>query len=158
MRKKRSNLNGCTMIYQNVKNAKKFLEVYKNGYGHVYVRQYVENSVYSNDIMDSIHKNYTGNGKLHRCRKENLEELLEDYKKVYCDTIKYKDIGHGEVVVKIKKKYCGKEILTHYSYSDYIDYLYEIYISGEFKETLYNEPEVYVDYIAREYQAFGKRN
>ena len=27
-------------------------------------------------------KNYTGDGKLHRWRKENLNELLRDYKKV----------------------------------------------------------------------------
>ena len=62
-------------IYRNKRNPNKYIEVHTDNCYHNSLRQYMyweKNGV----------KNYTGDGKLHRWRKENLNELLRDYKKV----------------------------------------------------------------------------
>lgn len=58
-------------IYQNKRNSNKYIEVHNDGHYHNSVRQYLE---WSNGV-----RNYTGDRLLHRWRKENLNELLEDY-------------------------------------------------------------------------------
>lgn len=58
-------------IYRNLRNPNKYIEVHNDGYRHNSVRQYLE---WSNGV-----KYYVGDRKLHRWRKENLQELLEDY-------------------------------------------------------------------------------
>jgi len=58
-------------IYQNKRNKNKFLEIHNDGHYHNSVRQFMywkENGV----------KNMLGDKKLHRWRKKNLQELLED--------------------------------------------------------------------------------
>lgn len=59
--------------YQNKRNENKFLEVHNDGHYHNTVRQYMK----WNDV-----KNFTGDGKLHRWKANNLKELLEDYEEV----------------------------------------------------------------------------
>ena len=59
-------------VYQNKRNPNKYLEVHNDGYRHNAIKQFMfwkENMV----------KNYMGDRKLHRWRKENLNDLLEDY-------------------------------------------------------------------------------
>lgn len=58
-------------IYRNKRNQNKFLEIHNDGYRHNSVRQFMwwENGV----------KNICGDGKLHRWRKADLQQLLEDY-------------------------------------------------------------------------------
>lgn len=57
--------------YQNKRNEHKFLEIHNDGHYHNSVRQYIKcpNGV----------KNFTGDRFLHRWRRQNLNELLEDY-------------------------------------------------------------------------------
>ena len=62
-------------IYQNKRNAHKYLEVHNDGHYHNTVRQYM---FYSRNKV----KNLLGDRCLHRWRKENLKVLLEDYRKV----------------------------------------------------------------------------
>ena len=62
-------------IYRNKRNENKYLEVHNDGYYHNSVRQYIS--------TNNLHKpQYTGDGSLHRWRKENLTELLKDYVEV----------------------------------------------------------------------------
>ncbi len=64
--------------YVNKKNPNKYLEVHNDGYYHNSVRQFL--TVYRRPSRTT--KNYTGDGCLHRWRKNNLRELLSDYKEV----------------------------------------------------------------------------
>lgn len=63
-----------TTMYQNKRNSNKFLEVHRDGYGHQSARQFLE--------WDNGVKNMTGDGNLHRWSKNNMDELLDDYKEV----------------------------------------------------------------------------
>lgn len=74
-----------TMIktYRNKRNPNKYLEVHNDGHYHNSLKQYMfwsknpDGTVLSDPI-----KNVTGDRKLHRWRKENLNVLLEDYELV----------------------------------------------------------------------------
>ena len=59
-------------IYRNKQNENKFLEVRNDGHYHNAVRQYIYTPTSGNIGL-------TGDGMLHRWRKENLSALLEDY-------------------------------------------------------------------------------
>jgi len=61
--------------YRNKRNPNKRLEVHEDGYGHRTVKQYMHWD--ENDVT-----NPTGDGNLHRWRKDSLDELLEDYEPV----------------------------------------------------------------------------
>lgn len=71
-------------IYKNLRNSNKYLEVHNDGHYHNTVRQYIETTTFVKGRRCGIVKNYTGDGCLHRWRKENLKELLTDY---YCCAI-----------------------------------------------------------------------
>ena len=58
-------------LYQNKRNSNKYLEVHNDGHYHNSVRQFLK---WSNGV-----KYFTGDRLLHRWRRENLNELLEDY-------------------------------------------------------------------------------
>ena len=58
-------------VYRNKRNVNKFLEVHSDGHYHNSVKQYLE--------WDNGVKYETGDGRLHRWKKCNLNELLEDY-------------------------------------------------------------------------------
>lgn len=58
-------------IYQNKRNANKYLEVHNDGHYHNTVKQFIQ---HPNGV-----KYFTGDRRLHRWRAENLRELLEDY-------------------------------------------------------------------------------
>ena len=62
-------------IYRNKKNKNKYIEVHNDGYYHNAVKQYM----YWTEVNV---KNLLGDRKLHRWRKGNLKELLEDYEEV----------------------------------------------------------------------------
>ena len=61
-------------LFSNKRNSNKYIEVHNDGYSHNTVRQFMK---WNNGV-----KNFTGDKRLHRWRKENLNELLEDYKEV----------------------------------------------------------------------------
>lgn len=69
--------------YRNKRNPNKYLEVHNDGHYHNSLKQYMfwsknpDGTVLSDPI-----KNVTGDRKLHRWRKENLNVLLEDYELV----------------------------------------------------------------------------
>ncbi len=69
-------------IYRNKRNGSKFIEVRNDGYRHNSVRQYMEWKIKKHGVLESIVINYTGDCCLHRWRKGNLLELLEDYEEV----------------------------------------------------------------------------
>lgn len=69
-------------IYQNKRNKRKYIEVHNDGHYHNSVRQYIENDQKVAGKRVGIIRNYTGDGSLHRWRKKNLKELLDDYKEV----------------------------------------------------------------------------
>lgn len=58
-------------IYQNKRNKHKILEIHNDGHYHNSVRQFLE---WPNGV-----KNFTGDGILHRWKKQSLNELLIDY-------------------------------------------------------------------------------
>ena len=61
-------------IYRNKRNENKFIEVHNDGYHHNSLKQYML------WIIDGMTvKNLTGDRNLHRWRKANLDELLDDY-------------------------------------------------------------------------------
>lgn len=60
-------------FFRNKANPYKYMEVHSDERGHYSVRQVLR---FDNDVI-----NYVGDGKLHRWRKGNLNELLEDYQK-----------------------------------------------------------------------------
>lgn len=69
--------------YRNKRNPNKYLEVHNDGHYHNSLKQHMfwsknpDGAVLSDPI-----KNVTGDRKLHRWRKENLNMLLEDYELV----------------------------------------------------------------------------
>lgn len=69
--------------YRNKRNPNKYLEVHNDGHYHNSLKQYMfwsknpDGAVLSDPI-----KNVTGDRKLYRWRKENLNVLLEDYELV----------------------------------------------------------------------------
>lgn len=69
-------------IYQNKKNKCKYIEVHNDGHYHNTVRQYIEHDQKVAGRKVGITRNYTGDGSLHRWRKDDLKELLKDYKEV----------------------------------------------------------------------------
>lgn len=66
--------------YQNKRNPNKYIERHDDGYGHRSLKQYMQW-----DRDGGTVKNPTGDGNLHRWRKKNAEELLEDYNEIYED-------------------------------------------------------------------------
>lgn len=68
-----------TAIYRNNRNENKYIEVRDDGYSHWTVRQYMFWQCRRNGVILSETKNFTGDGILHRWRKENLAQLLADY-------------------------------------------------------------------------------
>ena len=55
--------------YRNKRNPNKYLEVHEDGYGHRTVKQFMK--------WDKNHvTNPTGDGNLHRWRKDNFDELV----------------------------------------------------------------------------------
>lgn len=69
-------------IYQNKRNRQKYIEVHNDGHYHNSVRQYIEYNQKVAGRKVGIVRNYTGDGCLHRWRKGNLKELLDDYEEV----------------------------------------------------------------------------
>ena len=71
-------------IFRNKKNPNKYIEVHNDGYYHNSVKQYMywERNVITGDLLQNPVKNITGNKKLYRWRKKNLEELLKDYEPI----------------------------------------------------------------------------
>lgn len=61
--------------YRNKKNPNKFVEVHEDGYGHRSAKQYMHWD--ETDVT-----NPTGDGNLHRWRKDNMNELLDDYEEI----------------------------------------------------------------------------
>lgn len=59
-------------VYQNKRNPNKYLEVHNDGYYHNTVRQFMF-------WKETMVKYLVGDRKLHRWRKQNLIDLLEDY-------------------------------------------------------------------------------
>ena len=68
--------------YQNKRNKRKYIEVHNDGHYHNSVRQYIEHNQKVAGHKVGIVRNYSGDASLHRWKKENLKELLEDYKEV----------------------------------------------------------------------------
>lgn len=68
--------------YQNVRNANKFLEVHNDGHYHNSTRQFMYWTIDTPHKTFSRILNYTGDGVLHRWKKENLKVLLSDYAEV----------------------------------------------------------------------------
>lgn len=71
-------------IYRNKRNGNKYLEVHNDGHYHNTVKQYMywERNVLTDELLPKPIKNLIGDGCLHRWRKENLKELLDDYEEV----------------------------------------------------------------------------
>ena len=69
--------------YRNKRNPNKYLEVHNDGHYHNSLKQYMfwDENPDGTALSDPI-KNVTGDRKLHRWRKENLNVLLEDYELV----------------------------------------------------------------------------
>lgn len=61
-------------VYKNKRNGNKYIEVHNDGHYHNTVKQYMK---WSNGV-----KNLLGDRRLHRWRKKNLTQLLEDYQEV----------------------------------------------------------------------------
>lgn len=71
-------------IYRNKRNGNKYLEVHNDGHYHNTVKQYMywERNVLTDELLPKPIKNLIGDGCLHRWRKGNLKELLDDYEAV----------------------------------------------------------------------------
>ena len=71
-------------IYRNKRNEQKFIEVHNDGHYHNSLKQYLfwERNIITGELLPEPVKNITGGKKLHRWRKINLKELLEDYELV----------------------------------------------------------------------------
>jgi len=70
--------------FRNRRNPNKFVEVHNDGHYHNSVKQYMyweANVITGERLLKSV-KNLLGDRKLHRWRKANLNELLEDYEEV----------------------------------------------------------------------------
>lgn len=57
-------------VYRNVRNENKYIEVHEDGYGHRTVRQFMR--------WGNV-KNLLGDRCLHRWKKSNLKDLLNEY-------------------------------------------------------------------------------
>lgn len=69
--------------YRNKRNPNKYLEMHNDGHYHNSLKQYMFWSKNPDGaILSDPIKNVTGDRKLHRWRKENLNVLLEDYELV----------------------------------------------------------------------------
>lgn len=71
-------------IFRNKKNPNKYIEVHNDGYHHNSLKQYMywDKNIITGEELQNPVKNLTGDGNLHRCRKANLNQLLEDYEKI----------------------------------------------------------------------------
>lgn len=69
-------------FYQNKRNVCKYLEVHNDGHYHNSVKQFIIARLWKNGELMIETRNETGDGCLHRWRKENLNTLLEDYMEV----------------------------------------------------------------------------
>lgn len=71
-------------VYKNRRNPNKRVEVHNDGHYHNTLRQYMywERNIITGEPFSEPVKNATGDGRLHRWKKENLNELLEDYELV----------------------------------------------------------------------------
>lgn len=71
-------------VYRNRRNPNKHVEVHNDGHYHNALRQYMywERNIITGELFSEPVKNVTGDGRLHRWKKENLNELLEDYELV----------------------------------------------------------------------------
>ena len=71
-------------IYRNKRNGNKYIEVHNDGHYHNTVKQYMywERNFFTGEPLPKPVKNLTGDGCLHRWRKGNLKELLEDYEEI----------------------------------------------------------------------------
>ena len=68
--------------YRNKRNKNKYIEVRNDGYYHNTVRQFMLWTYRKWNSVQSVTKNFTGDGHLRRWRKGNLNDLLEDYEPV----------------------------------------------------------------------------
>lgn len=75
--------------YQNKRNPHKYIERHDDGYGHRSLKQYMEW-----DRDGGTVTNPTGDGNLHRWRKKDAEELLEDYNEIYEDERPVDEFGN----------------------------------------------------------------
>lgn len=68
-------------IYANKRNPHKFIEVHSDGHYHNSVKQYMlwTTNIFTGKKLEKPVKDLLGDRKLHRWRKANLKELLEDY-------------------------------------------------------------------------------
>lgn len=62
-------------IFVNKRNFNKRLDVHYDEDGHYTVKQFILNP-------NTGYRNYTGDGNFHRWRKDNLMELLQDYRRM----------------------------------------------------------------------------
>lgn len=71
-------------IFRNKRNKNKYIEVHNDGYYHNSLKQYMywERNSFTGELLQNPVKNVNGDGNLHRWRKANLDELLEDYELV----------------------------------------------------------------------------
>lgn len=71
-------------VYRNRRNSNKYIEVHNDGHYHNSLKQYMywERNVITGEPLPEPVKNITGDRRLHRWRKANLRELLEDYEPV----------------------------------------------------------------------------
>lgn len=85
-RKERKEMKRVTTIqvYRNRRNSNKYIEVHNDGHYHNSLKQYIfwEKNVITGESLPKPVKNITGDRRLHRWRKANLKELLEDYEPV----------------------------------------------------------------------------
>ena len=70
--------------FRNRRNPNKFIEVHNDGHYHNSVKQYMywQKNVVTGEQLAKPVKNFLGDRRLHRWRKANLNELLEDYEEV----------------------------------------------------------------------------
>lgn len=76
--------------YMNKRNHNKFIEVHNDGYRHNAVKQFM---LFQNGV-----KNDLGDKKLHRCKKTDLDALLDDYEEVNIDDV-YKKIAEDPMLI-----------------------------------------------------------
>ncbi len=67
-------------IYRNKRNQNKYIEVHNDGYYHNSVKQFMQwKKDHNGNQLEKPIRNETGDRVLHRWKKANLMELLEDY-------------------------------------------------------------------------------
>lgn len=71
-------------IFRNRRNPNKYIEVHNDGHYHNSLKQYLyrERNSVTGELLQKPVKNITGDRKLHRWRKGNLNALLEDYEPI----------------------------------------------------------------------------